>query len=144
MARYCFYSCLSVCSQGVPMWPLPMMHCTSLYRVPWLIWTLGMGPRSPDPWTSVMGTLWPHHPVASGGHHCRPVQTCSLEDPSWYWHLVAKAHMVGNRTVRILLECFLVSIEDKSISQKIRKKRTHISIHVRMENVTWMNDVTKA
>ena len=144
MARCCFYSCLSVCSRGSPC---DHMTNDALYltlqgaMVPW---TLGLGPPNPDPWTSGMGTLWPHHPVASGGHHCRPVQTCSLEDPSWYWHLVAKAHMVGNRTVRILLECFLVSIEDKSISQKIRKKRTHISIHVRMENVTWMNDVTKA
>ena len=49
--------------------------------------------------------------VASGDHDWRPVQTCSFEDPPpphQYWHLVAKAHMLGKQAVRILLECFLV------------------------------------
>ena len=38
--------------------------------------------------------------MTSGGHHWRPVQTCSLQDPPphthWCWHLVAiEAHAVG-------------------------------------------------
>ena len=74
------------------MWPLPMMHWTSLHRIP-----LDMGP-SP--------TL-----VASGCHHWRPVQTCSLEALSHqHWNLAAATEVLtaGKRAVRIQLECFLV------------------------------------
>ena len=52
--------------------------------------------------------------VRSGHYHCKPFQTCSLEDPQlrvppphWYWHLVAEACTVGKRAVRILLKCYL-------------------------------------
>ena len=48
--------------------------------------------------------------VTSSGHHWQPAETCSLEDPHQYGHLVAtKADTVGKWAVRILLECFLVS-----------------------------------
>ena len=78
-----FRVCLSV-HRGVPRWPVPMMHWTS---------------QPPPPL------------VTSGGHHWRPVQTCSLEDsPNLYWHLVAKACTVGKRAVCIPLECFRVYV----------------------------------
>ena len=57
--------------------------------------------------------------VISGGHHWRPVQTCSLEDLPlfsppmyWYWHLVVtnETHTVDKCVVRILLECSFVAI----------------------------------
>ena len=57
------YVCLST-GGGDPMWPLPMMHWTSLYRL------------APQPWSLNIrhGT---HSPPleTSGGHHWRPVQT---------------------------------------------------------------------
>ena len=62
--RLCFQSCLSVIlfTGEVPMSSLPMMHWTSLYRLPW---TSDIAPPlGPDP-----GTLL----VTSGGHHWRPV-----------------------------------------------------------------------
>ena len=48
--------------------------------------------------------------VTSGSHHWRPAQTCSLEDPPyWYWQLVAiEACMVGKWAIPILLECCLL------------------------------------
>ena len=49
--------------------------------------------------------------VTSGGHHWRPVHTCSLEGlPYQYWHLVVatEACAAGKPAVCILLECFLV------------------------------------
>ena len=62
------YTCLSV-SQLVYSWrevPLPMVHLTSPYKTP-----------------SGHGTSGPPSPlfVTSGGHHWRPVKTCSLQDP---------------------------------------------------------------
>ena len=69
------FSQVSVCSQRGPMWPLPMMHWTSLYRARPLIPNLG-----PTPVPLLL---------TSGGHQWRPVKTCSFEDLSHqYWHLV--------------------------------------------------------
>ena len=59
------------------------------------------------------GLTPPHSPtptllLTSGGHHRRPVQTCSLRTyppAHWYWHLVVATEWV----VRILLECCLVA-----------------------------------
>ena len=96
--RIIMFSLVSVCSQrgGGPMWPISKMHWASLYRPP----STAPGIRH--------GTWWPLL-LTSGGHHWRPVQTCSFEDlsPHWYWHLVVEALMVGKPVVRILLECFL-------------------------------------
>ena len=62
---------MSVCIQGVPMWPLPMMHRTTLYRAS------DPGP----PRTSDMGSLGPAPLLlSSGDHYRRPLKTCSLED----------------------------------------------------------------
>ena len=68
------------------------------------------------PWTSAMET-YPGPgpallPATSGGHQWRPVQTCSFENPPWYWCLVAKAHTVGKWAGWILLECFLVLLKN--------------------------------
>ena len=60
------------------------------------------------------GTLGALLLVTSGGHHWRPVQKCSLEDPPLpplvltSGGMVTKARTVGKQAVRILLECFLV------------------------------------
>ena len=62
---------IRVClSAGVPMWPLSLMHWTSLCR---------SYPFPPD-----MGSQDPlvFPLVTSGGHHWRPVQTCSLPERS--------------------------------------------------------------
>ena len=93
--------CLSVCSsgRGGPMWPLRMMHWTSLCR----------GPLPPGDLFKLVHWSTPLL-VTSGGHNWLPVQNCWLEDPlpNWYWHLVAtKPRIDGKRVVRILLECFL-------------------------------------
>ena len=62
---------LSFCSGGIPMWPLFMVHSTSLYRA-----------LSPTPTPDIRhGTPSPTQLVTSGGHHWRSVQTCSLEKP---------------------------------------------------------------
>ena len=47
--------------------------------------------------------------VTFGGHHWKPVQTCSLEDPPlhWYGHLVVEECIVGKRVVRILMAFLL-------------------------------------
>ena len=73
------------------MWPLPMMHgphCTG----------------SPQTW-ALSPTL-----VASGGHHWRPVQTCSPEALSQHWFLVVATEVLtaDKRAVRIQLEYLLV------------------------------------
>ena len=73
--------------------------------VPW-IWHLGY--PSPGHGTSLPLPLL----LISGCHHSRPVQTCSFEDSHrpWYRRLVAttETRTVGDRAVRILLECCLV------------------------------------
>ena len=60
--------------------------------------------------------------MTSGGDHWRPVQTCSFEDlplppththkQTQEWHLVVAtgSTTVSKRAVRILLECFLVTL----------------------------------
>ena len=79
------------------MWPLPMMHWTSLHWPPPLPKTWDMGPPglSPGPTNPQHGIPqpWPlpdirhgiPHPrsllVTSGGNQCWPLQICSLEDP---------------------------------------------------------------
>ena len=66
---------VSVChSVGVPMWPLSMMHWSLLYRPlsrhgAWGHW------EAIQKWDMGIPTLL----VTSGGHHWRPVQTCSLD-----------------------------------------------------------------
>ena len=61
------------------MWPLPMVHWTSLYRSP----PLALAPPiTPLPPTSDLGLAFRPHPqvVTSGGYHWRPVHTCSFDD----------------------------------------------------------------
>ena len=65
-------------TRGSCMWPLPIMHWTSMYRPPLLdIRPSQMGPlpqhQTWDPWPLQL---------TSGGHDWRLVQTCSFEDPS--------------------------------------------------------------
>ena len=74
---------------------------------PWCIWPYytGLPPPNPALWTSKMAGPGPLL-VTSGGHHWRPVQTCSLEDPpptstdNWW----PPKHV----RLAFLLECFLV------------------------------------
>ena len=89
--------------RGVPMWPLPMMHWTWLYRCPpirlWTPHTLDLAPPDSDIWWSLLETC----------------STCSFEDTSplprppgvtsgsGYWSTYGWRKWV----VRILLECFL-------------------------------------
>ena len=87
----------SVHGGGIPMWPLPMIHWTSLYRPPF--------PQPPPGYGK-----WEPLLVTSGGKHWRPLQTYSLEHPHQYWHLVAEARMVDKQVVRIPRECFLGSV----------------------------------
>ena len=80
---------------GVHMWPLPMMHWTSVYRPSKPQLSSGhqtWDPSSPSPLEIRHGTP-SFMLVTSGGDHWRP---CSLEEaPStqWYWHLVATKHV---------------------------------------------------
>ena len=67
---------------------------------------LTVQPPSPSDMRPIGSSPSPPPLVTSGGNHCRPVQTCSLDQ---YWHLVAKACTIGKRAARILLECFLVA-----------------------------------
>ena len=101
---------------GGGKWPLSMMHWTSLYSPPSPPAPHGHGTSlyrnpSPDMETQCTGTPnpgpAPRHGTplyrgpsvlaASGGHHCRPVQTCSLQEtPHQYWHpLAIEACTVG-------------------------------------------------
>ena len=89
--------CLSVCSQGVPIWLLPMMYWTLPYR----------DPLPPGP-----GLLQTRNLTVYCDQIWTPVQTCSHEDsPSTgadIWRLLKLERTVGMRTVCIQLECFLV------------------------------------
>ena len=86
--------CLSVHGGGGPMWPLPMMHWSSLYRPPL---------PCPGP-LSASDIFWLSLVVSSN------LFTWGTA-PNWYWHLVAtEVHSVGKRAIRILLECFLVIV----------------------------------
>ena len=102
-------------------------------------WDRSHGRVPPSAWTSYLGTypyywhlvvitgdMGPTPPryqtlgpiplpllLTFGGHHYRPVQTCSLEDlpsPRCYWTLVVatETHTVSKRVVHILLEYCLV------------------------------------
>ena len=83
------------------MGPLDMAPGISIPRT----WDFGYPPLQPPD----MG------PAATGGHHWRPVQTCSLEDSHrpWYRHLVVttETRTVGDRAIRILLECCLLEMD---------------------------------
>ena len=76
------FSYVSICQQGGAMWPLSMMHWTSVYR---------SYPFPPD-----MGSQGPIvlPLVTSGGHHWRPVQTCSLPEPSLVLTSSGEVHRV--------------------------------------------------
>ena len=79
--RLCFQICLSFCPRGAgPMWPLPMMHCTSLFSLTPPNTAPALAPLDPPPLAL----------------HTGP------------WHVVAttEACTVGKRVARILLECF--------------------------------------
>ena len=88
--------CVYLFKGGGPMWTLPMIYWTSHYR---------------DPDTQ----LWPHPkygtfrntvtPPALGPSH---VQTCSTFTWQYFKLVHCEAHTNGKRTVRLLLECFLV------------------------------------
>ena len=90
--------CLSNMGRGGPMWPIFIMHWTSMYSPPSRHGTsLDRDPQPP------LGT--------SGGNHWIPVQTCSLQGISssgaaiwWLLKLVRSVQWV----VCILLECFIV------------------------------------
>ena len=89
-----------------------MMHGTSLHRA-----TPGPAPRHGTPQPLLPPDIRHGTPpcpllLTCGGHHWRPFQTCSPEDPLSPLVLTSaiEACMVGKRMVRILLECFLVSI----------------------------------
>ena len=60
-------------------------YCTGLHPQPWPLWTSDLGPQASVPLL-----------VTSGGHHWRPVLTCSFEDPHEQ-HLVVtiEAHTVS-------------------------------------------------
>ena len=63
---------------------------------------------------------WPPLLVISGGHHWKPLQTCSLEvrPPVLTSGGDTKACTTGKRAVHILLECFLVTLYISSFSSK--------------------------
>ena len=67
-----FKTCVCLSVFGVQMWPLPIgPYCTApRHRVP------------------EHGSL-----LTSSGHHWRPVQTCSLQDPPQGWHLGLLKHV---------------------------------------------------
>ena len=67
-------------------------------------------PRTSDLEPS-MAPAQPPQLVTPGGHHWRPVQTCSFEDPPGATSNGCRWSMyISKRTVGILLECFLVSL----------------------------------
>ena len=98
------FSLVSVCSQG---------GVSMCGHYPWCI-----APHctySPQHQTIRHGTPaapWSHTPASD--IQCPSLETCSnlftWGHPHQYSHLVAKVHMVGNQAVRILLECFLVTL----------------------------------
>ena len=105
--------CLLVSSsvQGGPMWPLPMMYWTSLYRNPPLALQLPTHAGSHQTRTPSPGPSFPLL-VTSGGPDWRLVQTCSLDEPPGadIWWLLN--HIPSTKqAIRILLECFLIQWE---------------------------------
>ena len=77
----------------------------SCAHYPWCIGPHCTGLPSPQTWDLTVPSPPPGYGsskyrdallVASGGHHSRSVQTCSLQDPPPYWYVVAiEAHTVG-------------------------------------------------
>ena len=97
-------------SQYRPPWPTPLdmePHCVAPpkpHPPPDMV-DYCTGPPPPDmgPYCTAPTN------IDIGGQDWRSVQTCSLEGPHQYWHLLAtEARPVGKWAVRILLECFLV------------------------------------
>ena len=86
--RECFRSYLSVCLStgvGVPMWPLLMLPWTLPYRDPFPSLQGPLAPPPPlyrDPCLPALVLALDPLVVTPGGQDCRPVQTCSLEDPT--------------------------------------------------------------
>ena len=106
--RQYFHRCLSFCSGGSGVF-VTITH--DRYLPPPLKSDLGTYPLPLPHLTEDLGTYPFPLLLTSGGHHWRPVQTCSLENlpTPWYWHLVVatETHTVGKQAVCILLECFL-------------------------------------
>ena len=97
--RKIMFSLVSVClfTRGIPIWPLPMIHWTSLYSTPGPSHpkTSDMEPPGPAPCIS---KPQPHSLlVTSGGHHWRFVQNCSFED-----HLVVVGKHANTYTTGML------------------------------------------
>ena len=88
--RLCYQMCVSVSlSIGGPMWPLPMIICTSLYKSPPQIWD----PLTPsDIW-------WPLLETCSNLFTWGPSPLGLTSDGHW---------SIAKWVVHILLECFLV------------------------------------
>ena len=95
---------------------------------------------TPSPWTWDLRTYTPSPLLlTSGGHHWRPVQTCSLKDlphsTHQYWHLsvATETCTVGKRVVRILLPvleyCLVITTASSKIStcssRQITRKSTY-------------------
>ena len=107
---------VSVCweGEGVPMWPLPMMYWTSLYRSQAPSRTSENGPPPPD---IRHGTHWPCPLLeTSDSHHWRSVQTCSLLEDSppiplplhQYWHITHGRQAGGTRPTGMFSCCWLM------------------------------------
>ena len=111
-------------------WPLPILHCTSLYRIPWSC-SPGMTPhcRGTPPWpqpprheTSMYRDLSPG-PSPVHFRTTTPLPLSVLTSDG------AEARMIGKWVVRILLECFLVpvSIFSTESAEKLWKQiRAHV------------------
>ena len=79
--------CLSFWSGGRPMWPLPMMHWTSLYRAPWPRAHIPHTPHPRHETSLYRDPVWPQSP--GHGHIWWPsLETCSklfILGPVEYW-----------------------------------------------------------
>ena len=112
-----------------PMWPLRMMHWTSLYRDPPTAWDLNVqGPPQPPP-SQHMGShctesshVLTHFPCTWDLTIRRPLPLhmglhCTGTS-NWYWHLVAtKARTVGKRAV---YDTGLWHEDSQNVQRKIR------------------------
>ena len=114
----------------IPVWPLPTMPWTSLYRAP-------PPPPHITPWTPCPSSppdIRPGTPLllTSGGQHWKPVQTCSLEDllrtDIWWCPLKhIQFATVCKQAVSILLECFLVN--DLDAEKCVLKSTKSCALH---------------
>ena len=77
--------------------------------------------------------------VAPCAHHCRPVQTCSLQDsyPHWHWHLVTDIEAVVRYAT--CWNAFLLSRFDNSCSFKWRNvfqiEFDYSLVHILFDNI---------